>query len=72
MPPFSLKESRKANPSKFPSGAPMERNTRLQGIFTSHYISFYLSLRVPGKAAPFLLPKMVPMGSDTPSQSHWS
>ena len=30
-------------------------------------MSFYLSLRVPGKGAPSMFPNRVPMGSDTPS-----
>ena len=44
----------------------MERNNCLQGIFTSHfiYISFYLSLRVPGKGVYSMFPNRVPMGSD--------
>ena len=45
----------------------MERNTRLQVIFTSHiiYLSFYPSLRVPSKGAPSMFPNRVPMDSDT-------
>jgi hypothetical protein len=31
------------------------------------YISFYLSLRVPGKVAPSMFPNRVPIGSDTSS-----
>ena len=64
---FPSKSPGKRIPSRFPNGAPMERNTRLQGIFTSQYTSFYLSLRFPGKGAPFMFPNRVPMGSDTPS-----
>jgi len=33
----------------------------------SWYISFYLSLRVPGKGAPSIFPNRVPMDRDTPS-----
>jgi len=32
--PFLSKSPRKQIPSRFPNGAPMERDTRLQGIFT--------------------------------------
>ena len=36
-------------PSRFPSGAPMERDTHLEGIFTSLLIYLFLSFpRVPG------------------------
>jgi hypothetical protein len=32
---FPLKSPHKRTPSRFASGAPMERNTRLQGIYIS-------------------------------------
>jgi len=65
--PFPSKSPGKRIPSRFPNGALMERHTRLQGIFTSQYISFYLSLRLPSKGAPSMFPNRVPMGRDTPS-----
>jgi len=66
---FLSKSPGKWIPSRFPTGAPMESNTRLQGVFTSLliYLSFYLSLRVPGKGAPSMFPNRVPMDRDTPS-----
>jgi hypothetical protein len=41
---LSLKMSRQANPSRFPDGAPMEKDAHLQSLF-------YLSSRVPSKGA---------------------
>jgi len=38
---FLSKSSGKRTPSKFPNGAPMERGTRLQGIFTSLLIYLF-------------------------------
>jgi hypothetical protein len=37
---FLSKKSRQVNPIQFPNGAPIERDTRLQGIFT--YLLIYL------------------------------
>ena len=62
MLPFSLKESRQANPLQVPQWGPCGEKYPLTG-----HISFYLSLRVPGKGAPSMFPDRVPMGSDTPS-----
>jgi hypothetical protein len=44
-PPFLSKSPGKRNPSRFPNGAPIERDTCLQGIF---YISFDISLYLKG------------------------
>jgi len=65
--PFHSKRPGKRIPSRFPIGAPMKRDTCLQGIFTSLLIHpFYLSLKVPSKGAPSMFPKGVPMDRDTP------
>jgi len=45
---FSLKSPRKRTPSRFPSGAPMERDTHLQGIC----MSLKDLIRIPLKKAP--------------------
>jgi len=61
--PFLSKSPGKRIPCRFPNGAPVERDTRLQGNFASVsiYISFYLSLRVPIKGSPSMSPNRVPM-----------
>jgi len=40
---FLSKSPSKRIPSRFPNGAPMERDTRLQGIFTSLLIYLFIS-----------------------------
>ena len=40
--PFPSKSPGKWIPSRFPNGAPMERDTRLRGTFTSHLIYLFL------------------------------
>jgi len=67
--PFSLKQSRQANPLQVPQRGPYGEKYLLTGhFFLSLNISlFYLSLRVPGKWASSLFPKRVPMGSNTSS-----
>jgi hypothetical protein len=67
--PFPSKSPGKRIPYRFPNGAPMDINTPLQEIFTSKYISFYLTLRIPVKGAPppSVFPNRVSMGSDTSS-----
>jgi len=66
--PFHSKSPGKRFPTRFPNGALMETDTRLQGIFRSVLIYlFFPSLRVPGKGAPSMLPIRVPMDRDTPS-----
>ena len=42
--PFHSKSPGKQIPSTFPNGAPMERDTRLQGIFMSLSLSINISL----------------------------
>ena len=65
---FPSKNPGKWIPSRFPIVVPMDRNTRLQDIVTSHLIYlFYLSLRVPGKGAPSMFPNRVTTDRDTPS-----
>jgi hypothetical protein len=65
---FHSKSPGKQIPSRFPNGAPMERDTCFQGILRlSKYISFCLSLRVPCKGAPSMFPNRVPLDRDTPS-----
>jgi len=59
--PFLSKSPGKQTPSRFPNGAPMERDTCLQGIFTSLLIYlFNISFRVPSKRA---LPPGPPHGA---------
>jgi len=41
--PFLSKSTGKRIPSRFPNGVPMVRETRLQGIFTSHFIYLFIS-----------------------------
>jgi len=55
-------------PSRFPKGAPMEKGTHLQGIFTSLLIYlFNISFRVPSKGAlPPGPPHGVPLERDVP------
>jgi hypothetical protein len=53
--------------SRFPNEVPVERDTHLQGNFTSLLIYLYLSLRVPGKRIPSMFLIRVPMHRDTPS-----
>ena len=67
--PCQSKSPGKRIPFRFPNGAPIERDTRLQGIFTSPLIciSFYLSPRVPNKEAPSMFRDRVPMDRHTPS-----
>ena len=68
MLPFNFKESRQANPSQVPQQGPYGEKYPLTGHFyLASYISFYLSLRVPGKRAPSMFPNRVPMDSGTPS-----
>jgi len=66
--PFHSQSPGKRIPSRFPIGPPMERDTRLQGIFKSLLIYlFYLSLRVPGKGAPSKFPNRFHIDRGTPS-----
>jgi hypothetical protein len=70
MLPFSLIESRQANPLQVvPRRGPYgEKYPPIGHFYLSITTSlFYLSLRVPGKGAPSTFPNRVPMGSDTPS-----
>ena len=64
---FLSKSPGKRISPRFPTGAHMERDARLQVIFTSLLIYVYLSLSVPGKGAPSMFPNRVPMDRDTPS-----
>ena len=55
-----------------PAGSPLgplwrEIPTYRAFLHLSQFISFYLSLRVPGKGAPSMFPNRVPMDRDTPS-----
>ena len=52
--PFLSKSPGKRIPSRFPNGAPMEINTRLQGIFTYLFIS-----TAPRRERPSMFPKSV-------------
>ena len=40
---FSLKEFRQENPLQIPQRVPYGRNTRLQGVYSSHLIYLFLS-----------------------------
>jgi len=42
--PFPLKTPSKRIRSRFPNGAPMETDTRLQGIFTSLLIHLFITM----------------------------
>ena len=54
---FLSKSPGKRIPSRFPNGVPMERDTRLQDIFTSLLMClFNVSFRVPSKGALLLGP----------------
>jgi len=65
---FFSKGRGKRIPSRLPSGAPRERDSLLQGILhLSYYISYCLSLRVPGKVALSVFPNRVSMDRNTPS-----
>jgi len=65
---FLSKIPGKWTPSKFPNGAPMERDTHLQGIFTSLLIYFFnISFGVPSKGALSTGPPYgVPLERDAP------
>ena len=55
-----------ANPLQVPQWGPYGEKYPLKGHFSlSLNISFYLSLRVPGKGATTMFPNRVTMGSDT-------
>jgi len=64
--PFLSKSTGKRIPSRFPNGAPMERNAILQGIFTSRYIYIYLFIsKALRKERPSMFPKSeAPMETD--------
>jgi len=66
--PFLSESPGKLISSRFPNGAHMERDTRLQGIFTSLLIYlFNISFGVPSKGAlPPGLPHAVPSERDAP------
>jgi len=63
--PFLSKSPGKQNPSRFPSGAPMERDTCLQGTLT--YLLIYLFIpKALRKERPSIFPKSrAPMETDT-------
>ena len=56
---FSLKSPSKRTPSRFPSGAPVERNTRLQGILHISKVpnKNFSSKEAPRKKRPSMFPK---------------
>jgi len=49
--PSLSKSPGKGNPSSFPNGSPMERDTHLQGIFTYLLIYLFIS-KAPRKEHP--------------------
>jgi len=64
---LALRVPASESPPGSPTG-PLKRETPAYRAFLSlTYISFHLSLRVPGKVAPSMFPNRVPMGSDTSS-----
>ena len=66
--PFHSKKSQQAHPLQVAQWGPYGERYQLTGHFyVSLNISFYLSLRVPGKGAPSMFPNRVPMDRDTPS-----
>jgi len=65
---FCPKKSRQANPLQVPNGVPMERDTLLQGIFTSLLIYIFIS-KALRKERPSMLPKSgAPMETDAHSR----
>ena len=54
--PFLSKSPGKRIPSRFPNGAPMEKDTRLQGIFTYLLIYLFIS-KALRKERPSMFPK---------------
>jgi hypothetical protein len=68
MQSFSLKKCLQANRLQLPQWGPYGETDPLTGHFYVYFnISFYLSLRLPGKGAPSMFPNRVPMDRDTPS-----
>jgi hypothetical protein len=71
--PFYSKSPGKWIPSKFPSRAPTERDTHLQGIFTSLLIYLFLSVpQSPVRAPPPCSLTGSPRTGILCHQSHWS
>jgi len=68
---FPLKSPNKRNPSRFPSRAPMERDTYLQGICMSLKDLIRIPLKkAPRKKRPSMFPRSgVPMEMDAHSQA---
>jgi len=68
---FSFKSPSKRTPSRFPSGAPMERDTHLQGICVSLKDLIRIPLKkVPRKKHPSMFPESgVPMEMDAHFQA---
>ena len=64
--PFLSKSPGKQIPSRIPNGAPMERDARLQGIFTYLFICISLSERPEEESVPPYSPKAGPLWRETP------
>jgi hypothetical protein len=70
--PFLSKHSRKWVPSRFPIGAPIERDTRLQGIFIYLLIDQFISKGLK-KGYPSIFPKSrAPLETDAHSKAFLS
>jgi hypothetical protein len=63
--PFLSKSPGKRFPYRFPNGAPIESDTRLQGIFTHLLIYLFIS-KALRKERPFCPPKAGPLWKQTP------
>jgi len=66
--PFLSESPSKRIPSRFPNGAPMERDTRLQGIFMYLLIYFFIT-KALRKEHPSMFPESgAPMETDAHSK----
>jgi len=70
--PFHSKSPGKRIPSRFPNRAPMERSTRLQGIFTSLLIYFIFPSESPVREPPPCSLTGSPWTGILRHQSRWS
>jgi len=67
--PFFLKSPGKRIPSRFTNGAPMERDTRLQGIFTYLLIYLFISKALRKERLSMFPKSGAPMETDAHSRA---